>query len=78
MRRHLFNKVTSYGTLTTGEIFYVLMKLTAIIQGVTKKELCNSIPNVTVRRVLRKRLHLKAYELSIVQQLNTATFGIHL
>jgi hypothetical protein len=34
---------------------------------VFQKELCNGIANVTVRRVLRKRLHLKAYKLSIVQ-----------
>jgi hypothetical protein len=27
----------------------------------------NGIPNDTVRRLLRKRLHLKAYKLSIVQ-----------
>jgi hypothetical protein len=31
------------------------------------KELYNSIPNATVWRVLRKRLHLKAYKLSVVQ-----------
>jgi hypothetical protein len=36
---------------------------------VFQKELYNSIPNVTVWRVLRKRLHLKAYKLSIVQHL---------
>jgi hypothetical protein len=29
------------------------------------KKLYNGIPNVTVWRVLRKRLHLKAYELSM-------------
>jgi hypothetical protein len=34
---------------------------------VFQKELYNGIPNVTVWRVLRKRLHLKAYKLSIVQ-----------
>jgi hypothetical protein len=32
-----------------------------------QKELYNGIPNVTVWRVLRKHLHLKAYKLSIVQ-----------
>jgi hypothetical protein len=31
-----------------------------------KKELYNGIPNVTVCRVLRKRLHLKAYKLSML------------
>jgi hypothetical protein len=34
---------------------------------VFQKELHNGIPNVGVWRVLRKRLHLKAYKLSIVQ-----------
>jgi hypothetical protein len=34
---------------------------------VLQKELCNGIPNVTVWRVLRKRLHLKAYRLSVIQ-----------
>jgi hypothetical protein len=38
------------------------------IAGCVKKELYNNdIPNVTVWRVLRKRLHLKAYKLAIVQ-----------
>jgi hypothetical protein len=37
--------------------------------GCFKKELCNSIRNVTVWRVLRERLHLKMYEVSIVQHL---------
>jgi hypothetical protein len=32
-----------------------------------QKELYNDIPNITVWQVLRKRLHLKAYNLSIVQ-----------
>jgi hypothetical protein len=36
---------------------------------VFQKELCNGIPNVTLWRVLRKRLHFKAYKLSIVQHL---------
>jgi hypothetical protein len=31
-----------------------------------------SLTNVTVWRVLRKRLHLKAYKLSIVQHLTAA------
>jgi hypothetical protein len=39
------------------------------MQGVQKKKLCNGIPNVIVRRVLRKRLYLMAYKLSIVQYL---------
>jgi hypothetical protein len=34
---------------------------------VFQKEIYNGIPNVDVWRVLRKRLHLKAYKLSIVQ-----------
>jgi hypothetical protein len=33
----------------------------------SQKELYNGIPNVTVWRVLRKRLHLKAEKVSIVQ-----------
>jgi hypothetical protein len=39
------------------------------MQGVSKKELYNGITNVALWRVLRKRLHLKAYKLSIVQHL---------
>jgi hypothetical protein len=34
-----------------------------------QKELYNCIPNVSAWRVLRKCLHLEAYELSIVQHL---------
>jgi hypothetical protein len=34
---------------------------------VFQKELYNGIPNATAWRVLRKRLHLKAYQLSVVQ-----------
>jgi hypothetical protein len=34
---------------------------------VFQEELYNDIPNVTAWRVLRKRLHLKAYKLSIDQ-----------
>jgi hypothetical protein len=34
---------------------------------VFQKELYNVIPNVAVWRVLRKRLHLKMYKLSIIQ-----------
>jgi hypothetical protein len=34
---------------------------------VFQRELCNDLPNVTVRRMLRKRLHLKQYKLSIVE-----------
>jgi hypothetical protein len=40
---------------------------TLVMQGFFQKELYNGIPNVTVWRVLRKRLHLKAYKLSTVQ-----------
>jgi hypothetical protein len=32
-----------------------------------RKELYNGIPNVTVWRMLRKHLRIKAYKLSIVQ-----------
>jgi hypothetical protein len=45
------------------------IKLSFLIQSVPKKELYNGTPNVTVWRVLRKRLHLKAYKLYIVQAL---------
>jgi hypothetical protein len=38
-----------------------------LIEKLHKKELYYRIPNVSVWRVLRKRLHLKAYKLSIVQ-----------
>jgi hypothetical protein len=38
-----------------------------VVMQVFKKELYNDIPNVAVLRVLRKRLHLKAYKLFIVQ-----------
>jgi hypothetical protein len=34
---------------------------------VFQKKFYNGIPKATVCRVLRKRLHLKAYKLSIVQ-----------
>jgi hypothetical protein len=43
-------------------VWYALCK-------VFQKGLYNGIPNVAVRRVVRKRLHLKAYKLSIVQRL---------
>jgi hypothetical protein len=33
---------------------------------VLQKELYSGIPNVTVRRVLQKRLHLKAYKLFFI------------
>jgi hypothetical protein len=45
------------------------------IQGVSK-ELNNGIPNVTVWRMLKKRLHLKAYNLSIDQQLWVSVYNI--
>jgi hypothetical protein len=50
---------------------------------VFQKELHNGIPTVTVWRLLRKRLYLKVYKLSIVQRLghmprHTVTFGIPL
>jgi hypothetical protein len=41
--------------------------ISLILYMVLQKEFCNDIPNVTVWRVLRKRLHLKAYKLPIVQ-----------
>jgi hypothetical protein len=55
--------------------------LRSLMYRVFKKELYNVIPNVAVWRVLRKRLHLKAYKLSIVHLGNTshtAIFGIPL
>jgi hypothetical protein len=39
------------------------------IYSVFHKELYHGIPNFTVWRVLRKRLHIKSYKLSIVQVL---------
>jgi hypothetical protein len=44
-----------------------LSVLTARKYRVFQKELWNGIPNVTVWRVLRKRLHLNAYKLSFVE-----------
>jgi hypothetical protein len=53
--------------------------------GCLKKEFYNGIPNVTVWLMLRKRLQLKAYKLSIFQGVkckrvgntrHTVTFGI--
>jgi hypothetical protein len=50
-----------------------LLRLTETIILITlkynvfQKELYNGIPNVSVWRVSRKPLHLKAYKLSIVQ-----------
>jgi hypothetical protein len=44
-----------------------------MLYSVSQKELCNGIPNVSVWRVLRKSLHLKAYELSIIQHLEPVT-----
>jgi hypothetical protein len=41
---------------------------------VFQKQLCNGIPNVTELRVLRKRLYLKAYNLSIVEHLEQTVF----
>jgi hypothetical protein len=38
-----------------------------------QEELYNAIPNVTVWRVLRKRLHLKAYKLLGYEQLERWT-----
>jgi hypothetical protein len=55
-------KVTIYNKEFEQPISYVWLKYMMF-----KKELNNSIPNVTVRQVLRKRLHLKAYKLPIVQ-----------
>jgi hypothetical protein len=42
--------------------------------GCFKKELCCGIPNVTVWRVLRKRLHFNAYKLSICTPFNVNFF----
>jgi hypothetical protein len=47
--------------------FVVFLQPTKIgLQTVFQKELYNCVANVAVWRVLRKRLHLKAYQLSIV------------
>jgi hypothetical protein len=43
------------------------------VYRVFHKELYNGIPNVTVWRLLRKRLYLKTYKLSIVQHLTIST-----
>jgi hypothetical protein len=42
---------------------------------VFQKEPYNDIPNVAVWRVLRKRLHLKAYKLSVVQGVRQISVG---
>jgi hypothetical protein len=39
----------------------------APLDRVFQKDLRSGIPNITLWRVLRKRLHLKAYKLSIAQ-----------
>jgi hypothetical protein len=41
------------------------------IYSVFKKELYSDIPNVTAWRVLRKRLHLKAYKLSTLSKMDS-------
>jgi hypothetical protein len=53
---------------------YLQFNATFTCNAVFQKQLYNGIPNVTVWRVLRKRLHLKAYKLFIVKHLNTVTF----
>jgi hypothetical protein len=45
---------------------------------VFQKELFNSIPTITAWRVLRKRLHLKAYKLSIVQGIGITLASVRL
>jgi hypothetical protein len=51
----------------------IYLQLQLDIQSATyrafQKELYSDIPNVTVSRVLRKRLHLKAHKLSTIHQL---------
>jgi hypothetical protein len=42
------------------------IELVVEVYRVFRKELYSGIPNVTMWRVLRKRLHLKAYKLAIV------------
>jgi hypothetical protein len=53
----------------------VKLSLCLITYRVFQKELYNGIPNVNVWRVLRKRLHLKADKLSIVERLKNYTAG---
>jgi hypothetical protein len=67
---NLFRGHTLYSVLNCHNVakhteFYLWLPL--VMQMCFKKELCNFIPDVTVWRVLRKRLNLKAYKLSIVQ-----------
>jgi uncharacterized membrane protein len=50
---HRFRAVVTYGSISTGSFYRVF-----------QKEHYNGIPNVTVWRVLRKRLQLKAYKRS--------------
>jgi hypothetical protein len=57
--------VTKRWRLNTPEVSPVSQLLYRAFQ----KELYNRIPNVTAWRVLWKRSHLKAYKLSVVQQL---------
>jgi hypothetical protein len=56
----------------TSQRFYSLWITSCVshkweIYRMFEKELCNGIPNVTVWRMLRKRLYLRAYKVSIVQ-----------
>jgi hypothetical protein len=46
--------------------------------GCSKKELCKGILNVTVWRVLRKRLRLKAYKVFVIQRLELRIIEIQL
>jgi hypothetical protein len=46
--------------------------------GCLKKELYIDIPNVTVWRAFRKRLHLEVYKLSIVQDVDRWIVGMPL
>jgi hypothetical protein len=57
-------------------LYAILDKAKPDIENYTvfEKELCNGIPNVTLWQVLRHRLHLKAYKLSIVQHLELVLF----
>jgi hypothetical protein len=64
-----FNSFACTLSTTTSILCWINATCFSLTTRCFKKELYNFIPNVTVGRVLRKRLHLKAYKLSIVQHL---------
>jgi hypothetical protein len=57
-----------YANTILDAVHYLMYSL-YICRVLKKKELYNGISKLTVWRVLRKRLNLKAYKLSIVQYL---------